>query len=151
MKVNNQTKYVWFVPIYYRSESSRLIGLAGLGIVDAQSADKVVLVYTGEGVTGESLIKRAKESFRNLYDSNGQSQQLSSGSFNATFISKYDFYTKEGSTREWIVVKTTNGERELLIRSDFLTDASILKIQKIKPGDVLEIETDENNVVKKIS
>lgn len=150
VKVNNQTKYVWFVPIYYKSESSKLIGLAGLGIVDAQSADKVVVEYTGEGVTGESLIKKAKESFRNLYESNGQSNQLSSGSFNATFVSKYDFYTKEGSARGWIVVGTTNGNRELLIRSDLLTDSSMLKIQKIKPGDILEIEIDENNVVKKI-
>jgi len=147
MKVNNQTKYVWFVPIYYQSQTtSKLIGLAGLGIVDAQSADKVVVEYTGEGITGGTLIKKAKDSFQALYT--GKS---SSGVINGTIVSKYEPYTKDGNTREWIVVRTTLGTREMLVSSGLLTDLQILEIQKTKTGDQIELQVDDNNFVKNIT
>jgi len=151
MKVNNQTKYVWFVPIYYQSQNSNLIGLAGLGIVDAQSADKVVVEYTGDGVTGGTLIKKTREAFRALYGKKEQSPQLSSGFINGTIVSVYDFYTKEGNTRGWITIQTPLGVKEVLIRSDLLTDQEILEIQKSKKGDRIELQVDDNSVVKKLT
>jgi hypothetical protein len=151
MKVNNQTKYVWYVPIYYQSQNSNLIGLAGLGIVDAQSADKVVVEYTGDGVTGSTLIKKARESFQALYPGAISTRQISSGILNGTIISKYDPYIKDGNTREWIAIATSLGIRDFLVRSDLLTDAEILEIQKAKKGDRIEFQIDDNYVVKNIT
>ena len=148
--VNNQTKYVWFVPVYYQSTNSNLIGLAGLGIVDAQSADKVVVEYTGAGVSGEKLIEQTKESFRALYATAAGTGKPTFGALNCTLVAKYDFYTKDGNTRQWLVVKIATGEREVLVRSDMLDDLTLLKIQELKKGDSFGLEVDDNGVVKNI-
>jgi hypothetical protein len=151
MKVNNQTKYVWYVPIYYQSQNSKLIGLAGLGIVDAQSADKVVVEYTGDGVTGSTLIKKSRDNFQALYTGTTKIEQIPSGTLNGTIISKYESYTKDGNMREWISISTPLGVKEVLIRSDLLTDPEILEIQKAKKGDRIELQIDDSYVVKDIN
>ncbi|MFA5009466.1 MAG: hypothetical protein WC534_02750 [Candidatus Paceibacterota bacterium] len=149
IKVNNETKYAWFVPIYYQNAANNQIGLAGLGIVDAQSADKVVVEYTGEGISGEGFIKKTKESFQALYGQNENTVSYT-GAIDITFLSRYDPYVTNGNTREWIIVSTVSGERTFLVQSELLSDQTMLKIQQAKPGDVFALEID-GNVVKKIT
>jgi hypothetical protein len=152
LQVDNQTRYAYFVPIYYTNVNSNVIGLAGLGIVDAQSADKVIVEYTGEGVTGETLIKKAKESFRNLYRTGGTTGGVPtvSGTINGTLINKYEPYVKNGNTQQWVYVKTKSGYAEYLIRSDLLNDPAMLKIQKLQPGETVELSVDNSNIVSSV-
>jgi hypothetical protein len=150
LKVNNQTRYVWFVPIYAHTTGTGLITLAGLGIVDAQSQDKVVVEYTGNGIGGEALIRKAKESFRNLYRSDSASSASISGEINGTVSIKYEPYVKDGNTRQWFTVSTSSGKYTYLARDDFLDDETILKIQKIETNQEIRFEADNNNIVKKI-
>jgi hypothetical protein len=149
IKANNETRYVWFVPIYYQNAANNQVGLAGLGIVDARSADKVVVEYSGDGVTGEDLIKKAKESFRALYGSTTDNKVFSGTAMNATFVSRYESYTTNGNTREWVVVSTAFGDKTFLVQSELLDDQEMLKIQQAKRGDVFALEIDDY-IVKKI-
>ncbi|MBP6914400.1 hypothetical protein KBB74_02810 [Candidatus Parcubacteria bacterium] len=147
LKVGNETKYVWFVPIYYTNPNSNVIGLAGLGIVDAQSADKVIIEYTGEGVTGEKLIKKAKESFRNLYGEKRLVSANEDGLINGTIVYKLIPYVKDGNTRQWLTIKTSAGYEDFLINSNLLDDETLLKIQKLEAGKSIQFKVDNNNIV----
>ncbi len=146
IKIGNQTKYAWFVPIYYTNPNSNIIGLAGLGIVDAQSADKVIVEYTGEGVTGEKLIKKSKTSFRNLY---GEKESISTSSetIKGVLISKLDSYVKDCNTKQWFIIKTPSGNQELLVDSGILNDQTMLKVNKLQAGESIEFMVDNNNIV----
>lgn len=146
LKVGNETKYVWFVPIYYTNPNSNVIGLAGLGIVDAQSADKVIIEYTGEGVTGETLIKKAKESFRNLYGQ-GKGIILDSDTIKGTILSKSAPYVKNCNTKQWLLIKTSSGNEEFLIDSAILDDWTLLKANKLREGETIEFKADNYNIV----
>ncbi|GMX58554.1 MAG: hypothetical protein MCSN_2080 [Candidatus Microsyncoccus archaeolyticus] len=146
LKVGNETKYAWFVPIYYTNPNSNVIGLAGLGIVDAQSADKVIIEYTGEGVTGETLIRKAKESFRNLYGQ-GKGVVLDSDTIKGTILSKTPPYVKDCNSKQWLLIKTSSGNEEFLIDSAILDDKTLLKANKLQVGETIEFKADNYNII----
>jgi hypothetical protein len=121
-----------------------------LGIVDAQSADKVVVEYTGDGVSGETLIKKAKESFRNLYRTGGSPGASISGTINGTIATKYDPYVKSGNTHQWFTVSTDSGKYDYLMRADVLDDEAVLRLQKVPEHQTISFEADTNNVVRQV-
>jgi hypothetical protein len=149
VKISNDTKYAWFVPIYFESEAPRMIGLAGLGIVDAQSPEKVIIEYTGEGITGESLIKKTKQDFKALY---GEVKPLPEfKTIEGKLIAKYEPYVSNGNTRQWLTIETVDGKRiDVLVKAELLSDAELLAIQKLQVGDQVRVEVDEFNVVRKV-
>ena len=135
LKVKNETKFVWFIPVYFENLETHQIGLAGLGLVDAQAADKVIIEYTGEGITGPTLIKKAKESFRALY---GEKVVPETRQVTGKVLEIYPPYIKNGNTHQWILLETSKGERlEVLLNTEILSDEEWLKIQKLKIGDTL--------------
>lgn len=147
--INGETRYAWFVPIYYKSENTGLRGLAGLGIVDAQSPDKVAIVYTGDGSTGTELIHQAKEAFKSLYFDGTPYSSLEM--INATLISMYDPYVKEGNTMRWIIINTELGINEALVDSSVLSNEQLLDIQKLQIGDSFELKINNNNIVERVA
>jgi exopolysaccharide biosynthesis protein len=150
LKIGNETKYAWFVPIYFESETTKLIGLAGLGIVDAQSPEKVIIEYTGEGITGESLIKKAKQDFKALYGE-VKPPLPEFKTIEGKLIAKYEPYVSNGSTRQWLTIETADGKRtDVLVKAELLSDAELLAIQKLQVGDQVRVEVDEGNVVRRV-
>jgi hypothetical protein len=151
LKVDNETKQVWFVPIYFKEQQSGLIGLAGLGLVDAQSPQQVIIEYTGQGITGASLVARAKESFRRLVSGEKEPPVTGIRVINGTLLVRYDAYMVNGTTHQWLTIATSEGNVDVLIKAELLTDAQMLKLQKLQIGSYLLVEIDESMVVRKIS
>jgi hypothetical protein len=138
------------VPIYFQSQDGGgLMGLAGLGLVDAQEPNKVTIQYTGEGVTGATLVRRAKQSFRTLY---GEAAVPTSDlkTVDGELVEKQEPYTREGNTRQWLTVETSEGRLDVLVKAELLSDAELLKIQKAKVGDTLTLDVDRDNVVRRV-
>jgi hypothetical protein len=150
VRVGDSTRYAWFVPIYFQSQDGGgLMGLAGLGLVDAQEPNKVTIQYTGEGVTGATLVRRAKQSFRTLY---GEAAVPTSDlkTVDGELVEKQEPYTREGNTRQWLTVETSEGRLDVLVKAELLSDAELLKIQKAKVGDTLTLDVDRDNVVRRV-
>lgn len=149
LKVGNETKQVWFVPIYFENQQTLLIGLAGLGIIDAQAQNKWVIEYTEQGLTGSTLIKQAKESFRSLF-ADIEPEIPESRIVNGTLIAKYPTYDKNGTTHQWLTLEDSEGQIDILVRANLLTDTEMLTIQKTQIGDRLTIEITKDMIVIKV-
>jgi hypothetical protein len=143
-------RYAWFVPIYFESETTKQIGLAGLAIVDAEAPENIIIEYTGQGITGEMLIKKAKEAFKILY---GEKPPAPEGLriVEGALTAKYPPYIKDGNTRIWLVINsTTQGEIRVLIKAELISDEEMLLLQRINVGEKIKVEIDKDNVVKRI-
>ena len=63
-RIGEEVKLVWYVPIYW--EGAEIVRLAGLGMVDAENIDNVVILMAGEGVKGAELVSMCRTRFRSL-------------------------------------------------------------------------------------
>lgn len=95
---DNETKHAYFVPIYF-SGNDGYIKLEGLGIVDAQNANNVVVEYAGNGLTGTELVRKTKESFRALFRKGGSAIQSSQEEINRN----------QGINEPFVIVIRSNG------------------------------------------
>jgi len=149
-RINNQTIYGWVVPIYYNNPNGQ-IGLAGVGIVNAQSANDVIIKYTENGVSGMLLYKEARESFESLYKGSGFIKTTTNSSINVTMVAKYEPYVTNGNTRQWIIVSIGQDKVPCLIKNEEISDQEMLKIQQLKEQDKFTITIDDNNIIKNIN
>ncbi len=149
IQVGNATKQVWFVPIYFES-SSGLVGLAGLALVDSQEQNKVYIeLIETSGATGSQLVERAKAGFRQLYgDTEQPADELVA--VNGTLTAKFEPYTKDGNTHQWLTVNNGTDEVNVLVNSGLITDAEMLKIQQAAPGDSVALIVDQSGVVRRV-
>jgi hypothetical protein len=146
VKVGGTTRYAWFVPIYY--QAGGVTGLAGLGIVDSQAKENCVVEYTGEGLTGEALIAKAKESFRVLYGAVEKPKDITT--IEGTLVSKHEF-VEAGNTRILLTIKTSKGDVDVLVKVELLSDSEVAKILKAYVGSELTVEVDKDSVVRKVA
>lgn len=152
VRVGGETKYVWFVPIYFKAqEGSGQIGLAGLGIVDAQEQNRVVVEYTEGGVTGPNLVRKAEAGFLALYGEKPPEKPTSGRVIEGTLTAKDAPYMKDGNTHQWLTIRTSAGEQiDVLVNAELISDVEMRKIQKAQVGDKIAVEVDENNVILKV-
>jgi len=150
MKIGGETRQVWFVPVYFQSTTTGIIGLAGLGLVDAQDPSKMKIEYTGEGVTGAALVKKTKDGFRALFGEKPGTPSEDTTSLEGTLVAKQEPYTVGGNTRIWLTIESNSGRRDVLVEAELLTDSEMLKVQKAQVGDYLKVEVDKNGVVTKV-
>jgi hypothetical protein len=149
MKVANETKHVWFVPIYFEAQNG-LMGLAGLGIVDSQMSEKIYIEYVENSGSGVSLIDRAKAGFRALY---GDIVPVTNGTLveiNGTLLAKYEPFTRSGNTMQWISIGGLNGTADVLVNSALVSDLEMLKLQKIELGGQISVLVNNASVVHMI-
>jgi hypothetical protein len=107
LQVGNEIKQVWFVPIYFRNTESGLIGLAGLGLIDAQASNVMAVEYTEGGLTGSALVSRAKDSFISVsLSSSGQTPVIDSSAISGTLVNKLPSYIRSGDTHQWLTLNT---------------------------------------------
>ena len=153
LKVGNTIKQVWFVPIYFRNTESDLIGLAGLGLIDAQASNIMAIEYTEGGLTGASLVEKAKDSF--IAVSSGisdESPTIQSQTTKGTLVAQLPSYTRSGTTCQWLTVNTQEGNINILVKANAdLTDAEMFIVQSLKIGDTISFVVDDQMVVKEIS
>lgn len=144
IKVGNQSRCVWFVPVYFRSE--QMTGLAGLGVVDAEAPEKAVVVFS-DGASGAVLVNKAKSAFRALFGEEKPPEEVKR--IRGTVVKHGEPYVKEGSTRWWIKIIMENGEAvHLLVRADILSDREILAIQE---AEEVEVEVSGDIIIKVIA
>ena len=132
--------YAWFVPIYWRgtrgdtSSEHETIRLAGLGIVEANDVDHIVIVMTSEGYKGAELVAEAKRRFLGGAFAKPKEEQELSGILERKFS-----YTLHGNT---VYVLTINGT-DCVVYTERFDFELVSQIDQLQVGETVSVLVNE--------
>ena len=148
LKVNNASRMVWFVPIYWAQsssdgsdESSALIRFAGLGIIDAADPSYVIVNNNIAGKDGPQIVSDTITQFKRLFGEQGQPEN----EVNITAVVNATYqYTLNGVTH--IVLELNNDTYRFIEGTpETLNATEWYELLATKAGDTITATIQKDN------
>ncbi len=122
IKVSNQTRLAWFVPVYHKTTSTNSNGdsvvtnvqFRGLYIYDAVKQNVYGRAYLSDFSSASAMVKQAKENYRASYLGVTPTNTTQESYINASVLKKSSF-VQDGTT--YIVLETDNTNYKYLYAS----------------------------------
>jgi hypothetical protein len=109
----------------------KLIAASSVAIVVIAAALFVFSGFSGAPKTGNTLV--------GAVNNGGNSAPISVG---GTLVASYSPYVRGGTTFQWYVIATSNGNVAVIANYDTLTDAQILTLQQRGHGGGIIVQAD---------